>query len=118
MKAVIVAGGEGRRIRSVARTTPKPLLEIGGCSLVEHHVNLLRRYGIREAHLTVRQRDLTAFRSKLGAKLGGATLRYHPEGDALGTAGGIAPFVGLLGGNFLVLYGDVMIAMDLGALVQ
>lgn len=119
MKAVIVAGGEGRRIRSVARATPKPLLDVGGRSIVEHQILLLRRYEIREIHLTVRGRDLAVFRDRLGeGKSWGVALRYHTEREPLGTAGGIVPVLPKLGRNFLVLYGDVMVNMDLAALVE
>jgi len=119
VKAVIVAGGEGRRIRSVARAMPKPLLDVGGRSIVEHQILLLKRYEINEIHLTVRGRDLAVFRDNLGGgESRGVRLRYHAEREPLGTAGGIAPILARLGKHFLVLYGDVMVNMDLGALVR
>lgn len=119
VKAVIIAGGEGRRIRSVAQATPKPLLEVGGRPLVERQIVLLRRYGIQDIHLTIRACDLSMFRAQFssGESLGVA-LHYHGEGAPLGTAGGLAPLVGELGDPFLVFYGDVMVNMDLDALVQ
>jgi histidinol-phosphate phosphatase family protein len=119
VKAVIVAGGEGERIRSIARTTPKPLLDIGGRPVVEHQVRLLRHYGITDIHLTIRKRDEAAFRARLGN--GGrfdTRLRYYVEPQPMHTAGAIASIINRLGKNFLVLYGDVMIHMDLKALLD
>jgi len=118
VNAVIIAGGEGERIRSVARASPKPLLEVGGCPLVEHQILLLHRYGIHEIHLTVRARDLETFRERLGTgERWGIALHYHAERKPLGTAGGIAPILDGRGKPFIVLYGDVMVHMDLEALV-
>lgn len=119
MKAVIIAGGEGRRIHAVAKTTPKSLLDVGGRPLAEHQIRLLQRYGIRDIHLTVRARDLELFRERLGTGESlGVTLCYHAERAPLGTAGGVAAIAGGLGATFLVLYGDVMVHMDLKALTR
>lgn len=130
VKAVIVAGGEGKRIRSVAGTVPKPLLDVGGRPLVEHQILLLRRYGIREIHLTVRARDLALFRERLGSGESlGVALHYHAERKPLGTSGSVMALLApptrmairqsrLLPKDSLVLYGDVMVNMDLRALIQ
>lgn len=119
MKAVIIAGGEGRRIHAVARTTPKPLLDVGGRPLVERQIRLLRRCGVKEVHLTVRACDLAMFRERFGSGESlGVALHHHAERGPLGTAGGIAPIADRLGENSLVLYGDVMVHMDLAALLR
>jgi len=130
LKALIIAGGEGKRIRSVAKATPKPLLDVGGRPLVERQILLLRRYGIREIHLTVRAPDLSMFRAHFasGESLE-VVLHYHTESEPLGTAGGLASLLGHSDvraihelappdQTFVVLYGDVMVNMDLVSLVR
>jgi len=119
VKAVIIAGGEGKRIRSVARAIPKPLLDIGGVPLVERQILLLRRYGIGNVHLTVRAGDLAMFRDRFGAGESlGAAIEFHAERSPRNTAGGIKPLLDRLGRDFLVLYGDVMVHMDLESLIR
>jgi len=117
VKAIVIAGGEGRRMEALARGTPKPLLAVGERAIIEHQIALCRRYDIREIHLTVRHTDLPAFRERLGAgEAFGVTLEYRAEREPLGTAGGAAPILRDLGDDALVLYGDVMVNMDLGRL--
>jgi histidinol-phosphate phosphatase family protein len=119
VKAVIIAGGEGKRIRSVAQIVPKPMLDVGGIPLIERQIRLLRRYGISEIHLTVRARDLAMFRERFGSGESlGVAIAYHAERSPLSTAGGLKPVLGHLGHDFLVLYGDVMVHMDLESLIH
>ena len=44
MKAVILAGGKGTRMGKVSQKTPKPMIKIGGAPILEHQINLLKRY--------------------------------------------------------------------------
>jgi CTP:molybdopterin cytidylyltransferase MocA len=48
MKAMILAAGEGRRMRPLTLATPKPLLQVKGISLIEHHIRRLKAAGISE----------------------------------------------------------------------
>ncbi|MCX8036443.1 MAG: HAD-IIIA family hydrolase [Candidatus Sumerlaeia bacterium] len=119
LPAVIVAGGAGERIRAVSRAMPKALLDVGGRPVIEHQIRLLQQYGVTKIHLTVRERDLPAFRERLGSgRALGITLEYHTESKPMGTAGGIRPLLDRIGDPFLVLYGDVMVNMDLEALAE
>jgi histidinol-phosphate phosphatase family protein len=119
MKAVLIAGGAGSRIRPVAGDTPKPLLHVGGVSIVEHQIRLCRRYDIREIHLTVRAGDVRAFAQRLGSgDRYGVALHYHAEERPMGTAGGVGALLEQLHDRLLVLYADIMINMDLHALVE
>jgi N-acetyl-alpha-D-muramate 1-phosphate uridylyltransferase len=109
MKAMILAAGRGERMRPLTDHTPKPLLEAGGKSLIEHHLLNLKRAGIREiiinlAWLGQRVRD------RLGdGKSYGLNIQYSDEsGSALETAGGIIHALPLLGKEaFLVINGDI-----------
>lgn len=109
MKAMILAAGRGERMRPLTDRTPKPLLDAGGCSLIEHHLVNLKRAGIREvvinlAWLGERIREYLGDGSRYGLR-----IRYSDEGAAaLETAGGIIQALPLLGDEtFLVVNGDI-----------
>ena len=119
MRAVVVAGGEGRRMREFEPEAPKPLIEVGGRSILEHQIRLLRRYDVADVHLTVRACDEAAFRERIGTgERFDVRLHYHAESEPLGTAGGVRSLLDSPGEDLLVFYGDVMVNMDLEALVR
>lgn len=89
MKAVIMAGGEGRRLRPVTGAMPKPLAPLLGRPVMEHILRLLARQGFTEVCAAVRYRaeEITA-RFGDGRALG-LSLSYRTEREPLGTAGGV-----------------------------
>lgn len=109
MKAMILAAGRGERMRPLTDHTPKPLLRIGGQTLIEHHLHALAQAGIRE--LVINRAHLG---DKLVAALGkgsayGVEIAWsqEPEG-ALETGGGIFNALALLGDEpFLVVNADI-----------
>lgn len=111
MKAMILAAGRGERMRPLTDTTPKPLLRIGGQTMIERHVHALARVGITD--LVINYAHLG---EQVEAALGngnayGVTIRYSPEtGGALETGGGIFNALSLLGSEpFLVVNSDIWI---------
>jgi NDP-sugar pyrophosphorylase family protein len=117
MKAMILAAGEGRRLRPLTETVPKPLLSVGGRPLIARLIELLRQHGVQDIAINLCHRP-EAIRSFLGdgSRLG-VQITYSLEAQPLGTAGGVkrmAPFFG--DEPFLVLYGDVLTNMDLMSL--
>lgn len=109
MRAMILAAGRGERMRPLTDHTPKPLLEVGGKTLIEHHISCLRAAGItrlviNHAHLG----DQIVARLGDGSGLG-VDIRYSPEpAGALETGGGIKRALPLLGEEpFLVVNGDI-----------
>lgn len=107
---MILAAGRGKRLRPLTDTTPKPLLEIGGRTLLEHHVGALARAGFREIVI-----NLSWLGAKIRDHLGdgdrfGVRVLYSDEPDgALDTAGGIRQALNLLGEDpFLVVNGDIL----------
>jgi MurNAc alpha-1-phosphate uridylyltransferase len=109
MKAIILSAGRGERMQPLTNSTPKPLLEVGGKSLIEHTIKTLVNAGINNivinyAHLGEQ------FPSKLGdGSRYNATIEYSNEQDGrLETAGGIVKALPLLGdAPFLVVNGDI-----------
>jgi D,D-heptose 1,7-bisphosphate phosphatase len=117
MQAVVLAGGKGTRLGELAREIPKPMMMIGDKPLLHHQVNLLARYGINDIIFLVnhlREPILDYFGN--GSRFG-VSIRYFEETVPLGTTGGIKEIESWLKGDFLVLYGDVMVHMDLHRLM-
>ena len=114
MKAMILAAGRGERMRPLTDRLPKPLLEVGGRSLIEWHLLALARAGITDivVNLSWQGERIPAALGD-GARLG-VRLRYSDEGPvALETGGGIFRALPLLGsGPFLVVNGDVWTDFD------
>jgi MurNAc alpha-1-phosphate uridylyltransferase len=109
MKAMILAAGRGERMRPLTDTMPKPLLRIGGQTLIERHIHALAGAGIRE--LVINHAHLGR---KLEQALGdggnyGVDIRWSPEPEgALETGGGIFNALPLLGdAPFIVVNADI-----------
>ncbi len=117
-QAVILAGGAGTRLASVSGGLPKPLVPVAGIPVVERQIALLARYGVDEIFLTTGYgADMLAERLGDGARFG---VRLHQvrEEEPRGTAGGVAALRNSLTAEFLVLYGDVLVNMDLRRLLD
>ncbi len=106
-QAVILAGGEGRRLLPYTKVLPKPLWPVGNIPIVEILLRQLADVGIREVIMAVGyQAEL--MRVILGdGKQFGLNIRYSLEGKPLGTAGPLKKIKGL-DPNFLVLNGDLL----------
>ena len=114
MKAMILAAGRGERMRPLTDRLPKPLLEVGGRSLIEWHLLALARAGITDIVVNLSWQGARIPEALGdGARLG-VSLRYSDEGPvALETGGGIFRALPLLGeGPFLVVNGDVWTDFD------
>ena len=120
MKAMILAAGRGERMRPLTDDTPKPLLRIGGQTLIEHQVHALVQAGIHE--LVINHSHLgEQIESALGdGNAYGVEIRYsHEPPPALETGGGIFNALPLLGdAPFLVVNADVWTDFPLGELPE
>jgi mannose-1-phosphate guanylyltransferase/phosphomannomutase len=117
VKAVIMAGGEGTRLRPLTSNAPKPLLPMADRPMMEHVIRLLARHGISDIVVTV------AFMANAvrdyfgdGAEFG-VSLTYVDEPSPLGTAGSVRNAAELLDDRFLVISGDVITDIDLTQVV-
>ncbi len=121
LKAAIIAGGKGTRIRPLAGDlVPKALLPVAGRPIVFRQLELLARYGVREvAVLTGHLADALQEALRPEARRLGMRLEFFVEPEPLGTAGGLpAARDFLAGGDFFAIYGDMAIDMDLSRLSQ
>jgi mannose-1-phosphate guanylyltransferase len=120
MQALVLAGGEGTRMRPLTLTRPKPALQLVDRPFVRYIVDWVARHGVTEVVISC---GFAAgqLRDALGDFEGhGPTIRYVEEGEPLGTAGPLrlAQEQGLLDDRFLVLNGDLLADLDLGALLR
>ncbi len=119
MKAIIMAGGEGTRLKSVTGELPKPMVLLAGKPVLEHILALLRRYGIDRVCMSLHYRpDVITEYFGDGSRFG-MSIKYHIEEEPLGTAGGIKACSGFYGDrDFLVISGDSACDFDLRALME
>lgn len=112
-------GGEGRRLRPLTDTRPKPMMPLVDRPFVAHQIDLLRRHGVHDIVFSCGYRpDALEDHFGDGADLG-VRLRYVVDPEPLGTAGAIKNAEGLLDdAPFLVLNGDILTDLDLGALMR
>jgi mannose-1-phosphate guanylyltransferase/phosphomannomutase len=118
MKAVIMAGGEGTRLRPQTSNLPKPMLPLVGRPMMEHIVSLLRRHGVTDIVVTVAFMP-NAIRNYFGdgSELG-VRMVYATEETPLGTAGSVRNARDELDERFLVISGDVLTDIDLTSVVD
>jgi mannose-1-phosphate guanylyltransferase / phosphomannomutase len=113
MNAVIMAGGEGSRLRPLTSNMPKPMLPVANKPLMEHIVELLRRHGFTDVCATV-QFLSSVIRNYFGDGSDlGVSLSYSVEDLPLGTAGSVLNARDLISGTFLVISGDALTDLDL-----
>ena len=111
--AVIMAGGEGRRLRPITEHVPKPMVEVGGSPILKRIVCSLRDAGIREIYIAVNYLAgvIEEYFSD-GEKLG-VCIRYLKEEQKLGTCGALSMLPSDLTGQLLVINGDVVTDVNL-----
>ncbi len=115
MKALIMAGGFGTRLRPLTTHVPKPMVPVGNVPIMEHTVRLLRRHGFTDlqALLYFLPEVITGHFGD-GSRFGVSLSYVTPTAD-LGTAGAVKFAVGPLREPILVISGDVLTDFDLGA---
>jgi len=117
-KAMILAAGEGTRLRPLTLETPKVLLPVAGVPLIHYTLTWLRSYGIGEVcinlhHLGNRIKESLGDGSRFGVK-----IHYSIEESLLGTAGGVKKVEHFFDTTFVVVYGDVLTDFNLSAMME
>jgi mannose-1-phosphate guanylyltransferase len=113
MIAVIQAGGKGTRLRPYTLSLPKPLMPIGDCPIIEVLLKWLRRWGVKEAYITLGYlggliRSLCGDGSQWDMR-----INYSQEPEPLGTIGALKLIENQLHETFLTINGDVISDMNL-----
>ncbi len=117
MKAVILAGGEGTRLRPLTLSTPKPVVPVVDRPFLQHQLQLLAQAGVHEVIFSLAYRP-----ERIQAVFGdgrdfGVSIRYVVEGSPLGTGGAVRNALPFLDERTIVLNGDVLTDVDLPAVV-
>ncbi len=112
MLGVIMAGGQGERLRPLTCTLPKPMALIAGQPILSHTLSLFKKHGVTEAAVTVGYLP-NVIMDAFGDETGGVSLRYFTEQRPMGTAGGVRLCREFLRETFVVLSGDGITDIDL-----
>lgn len=117
MKAVILAGGKGTRLKPYTITIPKPLVPIGDYPILEIVIRQLRKHGFKDIILTVNHMsELIEAYFKDGEKFG-VKIKYSKEETPLGTAGPLS-LIEDISEDFLVMNGDILTDLDFTKLIE
>ena len=126
MKTVIMAGGKGTRISSVASDIPKPMIQVEGKPVLEHEIECLREQGFDDIIITVSHLgniimdyfgDGSAI-SPVTGKTFGVHIEYYFEEQPLGNAGALFQIKDKLDSDFLLLNADAMFDVDFNRFVD
>ena len=118
MKAVVMAGGQGTRLRPLTANQPKPMLPILGRPMMEHILQLLGEHHVTEVVATVQFLG-TVIRNYFGDGSDlGLSLAYATEEEPLGTAGSVKNAEHFLADTFLVISGDAVTDIDLSEAIE
>ena len=112
MHAIIMAGGEGQRLRPLSCISPKPLMPVLGRPVMAYTIDLAARHGITALHVTLGYLAET-IEAAFGREASGIRMEYHRERTPLGTAGSIREAAKGIDDSFFVLSGDALTDCDL-----
>jgi len=121
MKAVVLVGGEGTRLRPLTYSTPKQMLPVAGRTVIERVVEHLAGHGVDEVVLSLGYRPDAFLEAFPDGRCAGVKLHYAVESAPLDTAGAIAFAAGEAGINgetFVVVNGDILTEIDISALAR
>ena len=118
MKAVILAGGLGTRLRPYTLFLPKPMLPLGDRPIIEHIIRWLKGKGVREFVVSIGYmgrviEDYFGDGSSLGV-----SMKYVRSDRPMGTAGQLKLVEDLIDGTFICVYGDSIFKFDLDEAVR
>ena len=118
MKAVILVGGEGTRLRPLTCNTPKAMLPLANRPFLEHIFDYLKHYGIWEVVLSMGYKPDAIEKHFGDGSDFGINLTYVVEDKPLGTAGGVKNVEQHIDGTCLVFNGDILTDLDLSAIID
>lgn len=119
MKAVIIAGGKGERLRPLTDTIPKPMIKVSGLPILEHILRLLKKHGVTDVILALcyLPEQITNY-FKDGSEMGlNISYTFEEPGKPLGTAGAILPAEKLISDTFIVTYADILRDLDIAEMI-
>lgn len=118
MKAVVMAGGEGSRLRPLTLGRPKPMIPLVNKPVLSHILDLLKRHGITDVVITVQYLARTIKDYYGDGSHMGMNIQYSEEDVPLGTAGSVKRAAPLLDDTFLVISGDALTDFNLSEIIR
>lgn len=120
MKAIIIAGGYGERLRPITNTVPKPMIQVAGKPVLAHIIELFKKNCISDFILSLcyLPKVITSYfgnGSKFGVKI---DYIFEDVNSPLGTAGAIASAKALIDDTFIVTYGDILRDLDIKKMID
>lgn len=113
MKAIIMAGGEGTRLRPLTCNIPKPMMPIMDKPVMQYTIELLKENGINDIGVTLQYLPDEIINYFGDGREFGVNIRYFIEETPLGTAGSVKNVEGFLDDTFIVISGDALTDIDL-----
>ena len=113
---MVLAAGLGTRLRPITYAVPKPMVPVLNRPVMEHFVRLLARHDFSQAIANLHWFPQTIEEHFGDGSEFGVELSYSREEQLLGTSGGVRNAAGFLGDSFLVISGDALTDIDLGAM--
>ncbi|MFT5617438.1 MAG: dTDP-glucose pyrophosphorylase [Arenicella sp.] len=112
--AVIMAGGQGKRLRPLTLDTPKPLLKVGEKPIIEYNIDRLRNFGVENLFITIRYlgNQIKEYFGDGAAK--GMNIGYVEEDEPLGTIASLASISTFSQEHILVMNSDILTDLDFG----
>ncbi len=120
MKSLIIAGGKGTRMKDVSKEIPKALLPVNGKPVCVHQIDFLREHGIKDIVFCIGHLGDQIVEFIGDGSLFGVNVSYAEEKEPLGTGGAIRNGYEFVKDeeDFVVLFGDIMIDMDLSEFIE
>jgi NDP-sugar pyrophosphorylase family protein len=115
---MILAAGEGRRLRPLTDDLPKPMLPVAGRPLLEHTITYLRSNGITDLAINLHHLPDAVIKHFGNGSRWGVRLRYSVEEQLLGSAGGVKRLQAFFDDTFVVFYGDLLTWTDLRPMIE
>lgn len=117
IKAVLMAGGKGSRIRPLTLSRPKPLIPVANRPMIEYIIAKIKNTGYRDLVVTLSYMK-NQIKSLLQKDFPELNIKYSAEKEPLGTAGGVKKASKYLNDTFFVLSGDVLVDVNLNKLLE
>ena len=115
LTAVLMAGGEGTRLRPITYYIPKPLIPVAGKPCIDYVLSSLAKGGVGRVIITTCY-YFDSIAKHVGGQVHGMNIVYSVEDPPLGTAGGVKKVMGLVDDTFIVASGDVVADVDFKAI--
>ncbi|GHT91516.1 hypothetical protein FACS1894140_2250 [Spirochaetia bacterium] len=118
MKTVIMAGGKGTRIASVASDIPKPMIPLCRKPILEYQIDCLKRCGLTDITIVVGHLGHIIKEHFGDGGNFGCVISYYTETDPLGTAGALYKITESLSDDFLLINGDIIFDVDFSRFIE